>query len=156
MDNFQTGIFVYMRYFLFIFLILFSISCSPRIKKKAELPFDAVEVSSNGGFTGTSTGFSIHKTGEIFLLYHLPGKPYNQKYHRQTTPDSVNIVFNKVLSSGIQNSNHQQPGNMTYTITLRKDSSIHSVYWADGQDSTESFKELYRYLRSFANGKNQD
>ncbi len=138
---------------LFIILLLFT-ACSVRKKTTEQtLPYDAIEVKSSGGFTGTTTGFLIQKNGEIFVIYHNAGKTYNQKFYRLSTVDSVSIMFAKVQSSGILDKPYNQPGNLTYSIMSRKDSSTNAVYWADGQDSIGNYISLYRELRKFASGR---
>ncbi len=139
---------------IFIALFFFTISCSPKIKKLNYLDtYDAVEVKNSGGFTGTSTGFLIQKNAEIYLTYHTPGKGYNQKFYRLSTVDSVNAIFEKLAKSTVFNKQYNKPGNLTFSITARKDTSIYSVYWADGQDSIQSYIDMYRSLRNFASGR---
>lgn len=129
-------------------------ACSSR-PKKAELnfPFDALEVKTSGGFAGTSTGFVIQKNAEIYVIYHTAGNSYNQKFYRSSTVDSVAQLFQKVYSSSVLSKKYNKPGNLTYSILSRKDSVINGVYWADGQDSIQSFIENYRAIRNFATGK---
>ncbi len=141
-----------MRNLLIVFVLIVA-SCSPKIKKIPSYPFDVIRVTRGGGFTGNVTGYAIDKNGEISNVYQLAGKPARQTFLRLTTPDSVKLVFDKVLSTGIHQVNHQVPGNMTYNIILQKDSIIHTISWAELNDSTQSYANLYQYLRSFASGK---
>lgn len=135
-------------------LLVILAACSPRIKKTTVSYYDSVEVYNSGGFTATSTGYVIQKNGEIYLLYHFPNKPYQQKFYRQASMDSVNMVFSRIKESGVEMQQYDRPGNLTYAIKLQKDSSVHELRWADGQDSAKTYMELYRYLRAFASGKN--
>lgn len=139
------------RYFI---ILMFFMACSTR-PKKAELnfPFDALEVKTSGGFAGTSTGFLIQKNAEIYVIYHTAGKSYNQKFYRTSTLDSVSQLFQKVYASSVLSKKYNKPGNLTYSILSRKDSVTNAIYWADGQDSIQSFIEQYRAIRSFATGK---
>lgn len=143
------------KYLLFIFVLS---ACSPKIKKQIakEYPYDVIEVTANGGFAGTTTGFAIQKNAEINLIYHLPGKSYQQKFFRLSTEDSVRMIFDKVWESGIYDDEFKKSGNMTYSITFRKDTSIKSIYWTDGLDSTGKYIEMYRLLRTFSTGKNKN
>lgn len=141
---------------LFIILMLF-MACSSR-KKAIEqsiliFPYDAIEVKASGGFAGTTTGFLIQKNAEIYVIYHNAGKAYNQKFYRSSTVDSVSKLFAKVQSSGILEKPFNKPGNLTYSIQSRKDSTLNAIYWSDGQDSIGNFIELYRELRKFASGR---
>ncbi len=137
----------------FIILLLFT-ACSSR-KKLAErvMYYDAIEIKSSGGFTGVTTGFLIQKNGEIYVIYHNAGKAYNQKFYRQSTVDSVYQMFSKVQKSTILEKPYNKPGNLTYSISSRKDSTTNAVYWSDGQDSISNYISLYRELRKFASGK---
>lgn len=139
---------------IFIALLFFVLACSPKIKKLNYLDsYDAVEVKNSGGFSGTSTGFLIQKNAEIYLTYHTPGKGYNQKFYRLSTVDSVNAMFEKLAKSNVFDKKYDKPGNLTFSITARKDSNSYSVYWADGQDSIQTYIEMYRSLRNFASGR---
>lgn len=138
---------------LLIILIFFT-ACSVR-KKPAELDFqyDAIEVKASGGFTGTTTGFLIQKNAEIYVIYHSSGKSYNQKFYRASTIDSVAELFQKVHSSGVLANKYNKPGNLTYSILSRKDSSTNAIYWSDGQDSIQNYINTYRLIRNFATGR---
>lgn len=146
---------------LIFLLLIFSVACSHKIKKKndssedtiIDLYFDSITVTSSGGFTGTTTGFLIEQNRNIYVQYHRPNKPYNEKFIRQTTVDSIKTVFQKVHESKIMDDQYNQPGNMTYSIKLRKGDFVNTISWADAQDSIETYVELYRYLRDFASGK---
>ncbi len=138
---------------LFIILLFFT-ACSPKIKKLEYINYyDAVEVKNSGGFTGTSTGFLIQKNAEIYLTYHTPGKGFNQKYYRLSTVDSVNAMFAMLAKSNVLAKPYNKPGNLTYSIISRKDSSTNSIYWADGQDSIQNYIQVYNTLRNFASGR---
>lgn len=139
------------KYFI---ILLFFMSCSSRIKNsEQDFPYDAVEVKSSGGFTGISTGFVIQKNAEILVLYHQPGKSFNQKFYRSSTLDSVYKMFTFLESSKILNATYNKPGNLTYSITVRKDSTTKSIYWSDGQDSIQNYIKVYNTLRNFASGR---
>lgn len=138
---------------LFI-ILLFFIACSPKIKKREPLDlYDAIEVKASGGFTGVSTGYLIQKNAEIYLIYHKAGKPYNQKFYRQSTIDSVNEIFSQLAASKILTKPYSKPGNLTYSISARKDSIDNSINWSDGQDSIQNYIKMYHVLRNFASGK---
>lgn len=145
------------RYHFILIFIFVLTACSAKIKKQIakEYPYDVIEVTANGGFAGTTTGFAIQKNAEINLIYHLPGKSYQQKFFRLSTEDSVRMIFDKVWESGIYDDEFKKSGNMTYSITFRKDTSFKSIYWTDGLDSTAKYIEMYRLLRGFATGKNK-
>jgi hypothetical protein len=137
----------------FIIFLLFT-ACSSRQKRVEQfVPYDAIEVKASGGFAGTTTGFLIQKNAEIYVIYHTAGKAYNQKFYRMSTTDSVALLFQKVYSSGILNKPYKKPGNLTYSILSRKDSTTNAVYWSDGQDSISGYIENYRMLRKFAFGQ---
>lgn len=138
---------------LFIILLFFT-ACSPKIKKLEYINYyDAVEVKNSGGFTGTSTGFLIQKNAEIYVTYHTPGKGFNQKYYRLSTVDSVNAMFAMLAKSNVLAKPYNKPGNLTYSIITRKDSTTNSIYWADGQDSIQNYIQVYNALRNFASGR---
>jgi hypothetical protein len=139
---------------LFIILLFFVAACSPKIKKLVYLQYyDVVEVKNSGGFTGASTGFLIQKNGEIYVTFHLPNKGYNQKFYRLSTADSVNVMFEMLAKSNVMAKPYNKPGNLTYSISTRKDSLSNAVYWADGQDSIQNYIEVYNTLRNFASGR---
>lgn len=138
---------------LFIILMFFT-ACSPKIKKLEYINYyDAVEVKNSGGFSGTSTGFLIQKNAEIYITYHTPGKGFNQKYYRLSTVDSVNAMFAMLAKSNVFAKPYNKPGNLTYSIISRKDTTTNSVYWADGQDSIQNYIQVYKALRNFASGR---
>ncbi len=139
---------------LFIILLFFVTACSPKIKKLAYLNYyDAVEVKNSGGFTGASTGFLIQKNAEIYVTYHTPGKGFNQKFYRLSTVDSVNAMFAMLAESTVLAKPYNKPGNLTYSIITRKDSTTSSIYWSDGQDSIQNYIQVYNALRNFASGR---
>ncbi len=139
------------KYFIILFLFT---ACSSRMKKAEYVfPYDAVEVRASGGVTGIATGFVIQKTGEIQVIYHLPNKSFNQKFYRTTTLDSVKLFFDKLQASNVLTKPYNKPGNLTYSIVARKDSSTSTIYWSDGQDSISNYIEMYRMLRGFASGR---
>ena len=138
---------------LFIILLFFT-ACSPKIKKLEHINyFDAVEVKNSGGFTGASTGFLIQKNAEIYVTYHTHGKGFNQKFYRLSTVDSVNKMFAILAKSNVLAKPYNKPGNLTYSIISRKDSTTNSIYWADGQDSIQNYIQVYNTLRNFASGR---
>ena len=139
----------------YILLLSLFCACSPKIKKaeQKQYPFDVVEVLASGGFAGTTTGFSIQKNTEINVIYRKPNDVGNDKYYRSTSVDSVSMLFDKIMVSGIYDANFQKTGNMTYSISFRKDTSIRSIYWTDGLDSTENYVRMYRMIRDFASGR---
>ena len=52
------------KYLILIFVLT---ACSPKIKKQIakEYPYDVIEVTANGGFAGTTTGFAIQKNALV-------------------------------------------------------------------------------------------
>jgi hypothetical protein len=140
---------------LFIVLMFFT-ACSPKIKKLEHSNYyDVVEIKNTGGFTGASSGFLIQKNGEIYVTFHLPNKPFNQKFYRLSTIDSVNKMLEMLATSKVMAKPYHKPSNVTYSISTRKDSVSNTVYWADGQDSVQNYINVYRVLRNFASGRKQ-
>ncbi len=144
-----------MKYITLCFCVCVFFACASKKQadKKTEYPFTSIQVGSSGGFTGAASGFIVQDNGEIYVYGHQAGRPYQQQFLRSTTLDSVNMVFDKVLKSGIHDDQYNKPGNMTYTMVFKKDSSIHSISWSDGQDSIQSYIEMYRFVRGFASGR---
>ncbi len=139
--------------YIFLFLLPGLFSCSPAYKKFQSNAFDSVTVMANGGVTGSGKGYVIQQNGEVYVQFHYPNRPYDQKFYRQANTDSVLHLFYRLEQSNMMQSFHNEPGNMSYSIQMQQGDKIHIVVWSDGQDSTQSYIDMYRMLRSFAEGK---
>lgn len=115
--------------------------------------FSSVEITASGGVTGGTSGFLIQENAEIYLTGQVPGRAYQQKFHRSSTVDSVMQIFEMLQAKRMDQVQHNIPGNITYGIIFQRDSLRHAIYWADGQDSVAQYTEMYKYLRGFASGR---
>ncbi|MEY3842908.1 MAG: hypothetical protein RIR80_479, partial [Bacteroidota bacterium] len=109
--------------------------------------------SRSGGFTGNVSGYSIDRNGEISLIYQFKGKPAQQQFFRQTTLDSVQMLFDKVEQTGINQMTHHENGNMTLQIAFQKAGDIHAISFIEAKDTAKKFSPIYYEIRDFAAGR---
>lgn len=141
-----------MKYIGFIFCLLLS-ACAIHKTPIKNYSFDVVSVSRAGGFTGNVSGYAIDKNGEISLIYQFKGKPAKQQFLRQTTIDSVQMLFDKIEQSGINQISHHENGNMTLQIAFQKAGDIHSLTFLEALDTAKKFSPIYYEIRDFASGR---
>jgi hypothetical protein len=133
-------------------MVLFACK-SKQINQNTRATYSSVEITASGGVTGGTSGFLIQENAEIYLTGQLPGKAFQQKFHRSSSVDSVKRIFDFLSKKDFDKAQHNVPGNITYGIILQRDSIRHAIYWADGQDSVAQYTEMYKYLRGFASGR---
>ena len=125
-----------MKQLLVILLVFFS-ACAVQKSPVKNYSFDVLSVSRAGGFTGNVSGYSIDRNGEISLIYQFKGKPAQQQFFRQTTLDSVQMLFDKVEQTGINQMTHHENGNMTLQIAFQKAGDIHAISFIEAKDTDE-------------------
>jgi hypothetical protein len=138
---------------LLVFLILFFSACAIHKTPIKNYSFDVLRVSRAGGFTGNVSGYSIDRNGEIYLIYQFKGKPAQQQFFRQTTLDSVQMLFDKIEQTGINQLTHHENGNMTLQIAFQKAGDIHSISFIEAKDTAKKFSPIYYEIRDFAAGR---
>ena len=138
---------------LLVFLILFFSACAIHKTPIKNYSFDVLRVSRAGGFTGNVSGYSIDRNGEIYLIYQFKGKPAQQQFFRQTTLDSVQMLFDKIEQTGINQLTHHENGNMTLQIAFQKAGDIHSISFIEAKDTAKKFSPMYYEIRDFAAGR---
>ena len=143
-----------MKQLLVILLVFFS-ACAVQKSPVKNYSFDVLSVSRAGGFTGNVSGYSIDRNGEISLIYQFKGKPAQQQFFRQTTLDSVQMLFDKVEQSGINQMTHHENGNMTLQIAFQKAGDIHAISFIEAKDTAKKFSPIYYEIRDFAAGRDK-
>lgn len=141
-----------MKQLLVILLVFFS-ACAVQKSPVKNYSFDVLSVSRAGGFTGNVSGYSIDRNGEISLIYQFKGKPAQQQFFRQTTLDSVQMLFDKVEQTGINQMTHHENGNMTLQIAFQKAGDIHAISFIEAKDTAKKFRPIYYEIRDFAAGR---
>ena len=141
-----------MKQLLVILLVFFS-ACAVQKSPVKNYTFDVLSVSRAGGFTGNVSGYSIDRNGEISLIYQFKGKPAQQQFFRQTTLDSVQMLFDKVEQTGINQMTHHENGNMTLQIAFQKAGDIHAISFIEAKDTAKKFSPIYYEIRDFAAGR---
>jgi hypothetical protein len=141
-----------MKQLLVILLVFFS-ACAVQKSPVKNYSFDVLSVSRAGGFTGNVSGYSIDRNGEISLIYQFKGKPAQQQFFRQTTLDSVQMLFDKVEQTGINQMTHHENGNMTLQIAFQKAGDIHAISFIEAKDTAKKFSPIYYEIRDFAAGR---
>jgi hypothetical protein len=141
-----------MKQLLVILLVFFS-ACAVQKSPFKNYSFDVLSVSRAGGFTGNVSGYSIDRNGEISLIYQFKGKPAQQQFFRQTTLDSVQMLFDKVEQTGINQMTHHENGNMTLQIAFQKAGDIHAISFIEAKDTAKKFSPIYYEIRDFAAGR---
>ncbi len=141
-----------MKQLLVILLVFFS-ACAVQKSPVKNYTFDVLSVSRAGGFTGNVSGYSIDRNGEISLIYQFKGKPAQQQFFRQTTLDSVQMLFDKVEQTGINQMTHHENGNMTLQIAFQKAGDIHAISFIEAKDTAKKFSPIYYEIREFAAGR---
>ncbi len=138
---------------LLVILIIFFSACAIHKTPIKNYSFDVLRVSRAGGFTGNVSGYSIDRNGEIYLIYQFKGKPAQQQFFRQTTLDSVQMLFDKIEQTGINQLTHHENGNMTLQIAFQKAGDIHSISFIEAKDTAKKFSPIYYEIRDFAAGR---
>ena len=138
---------------LLVILIVFFSACAIHKTPLKNYSFDVLRVSRAGGFTGNVSGYSIDRNGEISLIYQFKGKPAQQQFFRQTTLDSVQMLFDKIEQAGINQLTHHENGNMTLQITFQKAGDIHSISFIEAKDTAKKLSPIYYVIRDFAAGR---
>ena len=141
-----------MKQLLVILLVFFS-ACAVQKSPVKNYSFDVLSVSRAGGFTGNVSGYSIDRNGEISLIYQFKGKPAQQQFFRQTTLDSVQMLFDKIEQTGINQLTHHDNGNMTLQIAFQKAGDIHAISFIEAKDTAKKFSPIYYEIRDFAAGR---
>ncbi len=138
---------------LLVILIVFFSACAVQKTPVKNYSFDVLSVSRAGGFTGNVSGYSIDRNGEISLIYQFKGKPAQQQFFRQTTLDSVQMLFDKIEQTGINQLTHHDNGNMTLQIAFQKAGDIHAISFIEAKDTAKKFSPIYYEIRDFAAGR---
>jgi hypothetical protein len=138
---------------LLVILLVFFCACAVQKSPVKNYSFDVLSVSRAGGFTGNVSGYSIDRNGEISLIYQFKGKPAQQQFFRQTTLDSVQMLFDKVEQTGINQMTHHENGNMTLQIAFQKAGDIHAISFIEAKDTAKKFSPIYYEIRDFAAGR---
>lgn len=110
--------------------------------------YDYIVVGSYGGFTGGSKSHRIAADGTIQAIRQMKAQAPTDTLKFYTLSKSDNKQLKKeVKESKIVETTLNDPGNMTFFITLIKNNAEHTVKWGKSKDNLpENIKKLYNIL----------
>jgi hypothetical protein len=114
---------------------------TPKTYKAAQLT-----IGSSGGVSGTIREYILLDNGQLFMSKGINGE---LKELRKIGKGETARIFKKADELGIGTLKFNHPGNMTYSLTLKKSSGTNAVSWGEsGIPAPTGIKEFYDYLVS--------
>ena len=122
-------------------------SCSSPEKLLDSNKVDRIFFGSKGGFTNMSTDYVIFENGSVCRLQ-------NDKVIKRgrISRDEVRALDATLDEMGFMSIETDEPGNMTYYISVVRSDSQNAVHWSD-HDRNPQLKELYVRLMNFVREK---
>lgn len=109
----------------------------------------SVEFGEQGGFTGGYVGYAIDASGSVTKIGRLPGREPSEESLGAVSGEDMASLRSMIHSIGFFRIAYTKPGNMTYSILVRRDTEEHRVSWAPGDENVP--KDLTK-LRSMLLG----
>ena len=113
--------------------VIFCIACHKKSAEKtteqpAIVPFQ-ISISTGGGFTGLSTGYTLSHDGRVEHWQRFAGGEYTALWSQQSSAAKVGAFRMQLESLGMLGKQIQQSGNMTTTVTLALPDTTYNWYW---------------------------
>ena len=138
-------------YPILILAILLSACCSNKDLK--EFSKNQIIFGSGGGFTGATDLYALDYKGQL------------QKYN-SLSKETIDLpaipakeakgYFRSFLEHGFDTLEYSSPGNMTYFIGYKNDSTDKRINWGAGQETPEGVQEYYNSLLKTVSNNNKE
>ncbi len=125
-------------------LFVFLISCSNLKMKQSDNDAFRIRFGRSGGFTNIPLEYLLDGTGDIYKLQSdtLNAGSVSRRKMKKLTERLTELDFEHLDTN--------DPGNMTYFISVKTDTYDNTVKWNDQTDN-EPLKELYKELLKHLN-----
>ncbi len=152
-----------MKKFVFTFVMAFLFvgvmaACNKKQKNATEKslaatsdknrPFDFLEVGSSGGITGGGHTYRIAPNGDLQKLSRKTAAASSDtSFLRTIPPKELEKVVAAIADNKFNETNFNDPGNMSFFIRLVQGGKTHEVIWGRRANETpENIKQLYNVL----------
>ncbi len=95
---------------------------------------DTITVGSGGGITGAYSGYRLDGDGAVYAWTRMPGGADSTRFLFTLSPDTTRMVFRRLDTMEFDTIEFSHPGNITYYVERRVDSTSHTVRWSRGDD----------------------
>ena len=115
--------------------------------------YDYILVGSYGGFTGGKRMYRFDANGTLQAIQSLKaGAPADTLKARKLVKSKNKELRKAVKESKIAETQLDDPGNMTYFITLGKGNAEHTLRWGNKKDALpENIRKLHNLLLGHCN-----
>lgn len=119
------------------------------MRTKAVTPFK-ITVSSGGGFTGLTSGYSLSSEGVVEHWQHFRAGTDSVLWSEKTDASRIQFFKQQLEETGLLKKNIQQSGNMMTTVNLVLPDTTYTWYWnASGKsDLSRWVKDVQRFCES--------
>ena len=138
--------------------VIFCIACHKKSADKTPqqdttVPFQ-ISISTGGGFTGLSTGYTLSHDGRVEHWQRFAGGEYTALWSQQGSAAKIGAFKMQLESLGMLGKQIRQSGNMTTTVTLALPDTTYTWYWGqlkkteltDWAQNVESFCQQLKKL----------
>ncbi len=145
------------RYLLFGFGFLFFVSGCNSQKKVAGIKDwngNSLQFGSGGGFTGTSTHYTLLENGQLFVSTDPTGTA--AKELASVEAKKASAVFSLAKKYNWASESVSRPGNMTYHIAYKTANKHYDFTWGESNYSPPGeIAQLYKELTSLISSPKQ-
>ncbi len=138
--------------------VILCIACNKKSAERtpeqpANVPF-RISISTGGGFTGLSTGYTLSYDGRVEHWQRFAGGEYTVLWSEQSSAAKIGAFRMQLESLGMLGKQIRQSGNMTTTVKLALPDTTYSWYWGqlekteltDWAQDVESFCQQLKKL----------
>lgn len=126
---------------LFCWIIILC-SCSNPRNLIEDQTAERIYFGNFGGFTNASIDYVLISNSAVFKI-----EKNDPVYVKRLAREQSSHISDLIQKAGIEESDLNEPGNMTYYIKLVRPGFEKEVKWSDQTESTD-IKELYKSLMS--------
>ena len=122
-----------------IMVLVFNSCKSHNCTNENNIKYQYILIGSGGGGFPTYTGYSISSLGELRTFKSNNSGQYEYSEPVTVSKDIVESAFQSLKNSGFYEENFNHPGNVSYFIQLKDDSSnTKSVTWGSPSHNPSS------------------
>ncbi len=121
------------------------------MRTTAVTPFK-MTVSTGGGFTGLTSGYSLSSDGMVEQWQHFRAGKDSVLWSEKTDVSRILFFKKQLEDTRVSKKNIQKSGNMTTTVTLAMPDTTYTWYWsASGKSELSRWvKDVQRFCETMA------
>ncbi len=142
-----------------IVVVLFFSCKTNKVFDPEEYQGKKIILTHGGGFTGATKTYILLDNGQVFKKNNGLLKSANDPDPQKLTIDKkvVKQMFVNIDNLGLKKINKNEPGNLTYSITIKDSDGTHMIQWGKGQKDTEMLQMYYsNVMRIIKNAGSKD